>query len=231
MNYRGGLLAVGCCVLLSARRGSSNANPTVVCIDPGHPSEVSLGNERLNGTTEVHVAWMVALKLRADLEARGISVCMTKGKQDTLVRNRDRAEIANRAGASVLVRLHCDTGRDSGFVVYYPDREGTTDGKTGPSASVRAASDSAAIAIHSAMAEALEGYLHDGGILGDSKTYVGSKQGALTGSIFSEVPVVTVELVVLSHERDARFIESDSGVALTSNAIAIGVARFVAAAH
>jgi N-acetylmuramoyl-L-alanine amidase len=230
LNYRGGLLAVGCGLLLAARTSAPNANP-VVCIDPGHPSEVSRGDERLNGTTEVHVAWMVALKLRADLEARGITVCMTKDKQDTLVRNRDRAEIANRAGALLLVRLHCDTGRDSGFVVYYPDREGTAEGKTGPSAAVRTASVGAAIMIHATMAEALEGYLHDGGILGDSKTYVGSKQGALTGSIFSEVPVVTVEMVVLSHERDARFIESDSGVALTSNAIAIGVARFVAAAH
>jgi hypothetical protein len=43
------LLALG---VLGARTKPSSANP-VVCIDPGHPSEVSLGDERLNGTTEI----------------------------------------------------------------------------------------------------------------------------------------------------------------------------------
>ena len=201
----------------------------VVCIDPGHPSEVSAGDVSLNGITEAHADWVVALKLRAALEARGITVCMTKAKQDTLVRNRDRAGIANRAGAALLVRLHCDTGRDSGFAIYYPDRMGTAEGRTGPSESVRASSAIAAIAVHAAMAGLLGGRLHDGGVLGDSKTYIGEKQGALTGSIFSEVPVITIEMVVLSHPRDAAFIRSDSGAAAMAGSIAAGVGRFLAA--
>jgi len=217
------LIAIG---LFGERSKAPSTNP-VVCIDPGHPSEVSLGDERLNGTTEVHVAWTVAVKLRADLEARGITVCMTKSKQDTLVRNRDRAEIANHAGASLLVRLHTDTGRDSGFVVYYPDRPGTAQGRTGPSDSVMAASARAAKAVHAGMVELLAGHLHDGGILGDSRTDIGGKQGALTGSIFSNVAVVTVEMAVLTHPSDAKFMESDAGVALVADAIAGGVARYV----
>jgi N-acetylmuramoyl-L-alanine amidase len=237
LNPNGRLKAVGSRVLLpalialgvaGAGTEPSDADPVVVCIDPGHPSEVSLGDERLNGTTEVHVAWTVAVKLRADLEARGITVCMTKDKQDTLVRNRERAEVANRAGAALLVRLHCDTGRDSGFVVYYPDRVGTAEGRTGPSDSVRARSERAAEIVHAAMAGALRGRLHDGGILGDSKTFIGEKQGALTGSIFSNVPVLTIEMVVLSHRSDAEFIRSDSGIAIMATAIADGAARFVA---
>jgi len=40
--------------------------------------------------------------------------------------------------------------------------------------------------------------LKDGGVRGDSKTLIGSKQGALTGSIFSQVPIVTIEMVVLA---------------------------------
>jgi len=201
----------------------------IVCIDPGHPSEISLGDERINGITEAHADWVVALKLRADLEARGIVVCMTKSREDTLVRNRDRAEIANRAGAALLVRLHCDTGRDSGFAVYYPDRVGTAEGRTGPSDSVRARSERAAVAIHAALAEQLAGRLHDGGVLGDSRTYIGGQQGALTGSIFSSVPVVTIEMVVLSHRSDAKFIASDSGAAIMAAALAAGAARYVAA--
>ena len=213
-------------VVIAGLSASRPANP-VVCIDPGHPSEVSLGDEVLHGITEAHADWIVAVKLRAALEARGISVCMTKEREDTLVRNRDRAEIANRAGAAMLVRLHCDTGRDSGFAVYYPDRLGTAEGRTGPSKSVRESSERAAAAVHAAMAELLVPPLHDGGLLGDSKTYIGGKQGALTGSIFSEVPVVTVEMVVLSHAKDAAFIRSDSGSSAIANAIAAGVARYV----
>lgn len=203
----------------------------VVCIDPGHPSEVSLGDDNINGITEAHADWLVAAKLRTALEARGITVCMTKEREDTLVRNRDRAEIANRAHAALLVRLHCDMGRDSGFAVYYPDRVGTAEGRTGPGDSVRAASQRAAVAMHAAIAAALGDRLHDGGVLGDSKTFVGEKQGALTGSIFSEVPVVLVEMAVLSHKRDAEFIASDRGSAAMADAIAAGAARFVATAN
>jgi N-acetylmuramoyl-L-alanine amidase len=68
--------------------------------------------------------------------------------------------------------------------------------------------------------------LKDGGVRGDSRTLVGSRQGALTGSIFSEVPVVLVEMVVLSNARDAAFIKSASGQALMARAIADGIVRY-----
>ncbi len=204
------------------------ASGPIVCVDPGHPSEVSLGDERINGITEAHADWVVAVKLLEALEARGITVCLTKEREDTLVRNRDRAEIANRADAALLIRLHCDVGRDSGFAIYYPDRAGSAEGHTGPPKKVRAASKRAAIAMHAAMVELLGGRLHDGGVLGDSKTYIGRKQGALTGSVFSQVPVVTIEMLVLSHPSDAMFIRSDSGATAMAGAIAAGVARFVA---
>jgi N-acetylmuramoyl-L-alanine amidase len=219
-------LLVGLVAIIGLSARTTAAKP-IVCIDPGHPSEVSAGDERINGITEAHANWVVALKLRADLEARGITVCMTKTREDTLVRNRDRAEIANRAGAALLVRLHCDEGRDSGFTVYYPDRAGTAEGRTGPPASVQAASARAAEIIHREMAEALRGRLHDAGAHGDIKTNIGSRQGALTGSIFSEVPIVLIEMVVLSHPSDAAFIASDSGSSELAAALAAGIVAAV----
>jgi N-acetylmuramoyl-L-alanine amidase len=72
-----------------------------------------------------------------------------------------------------------------------------------------------------------EGRLKDGGVRGDSKTLVGSRQGALTGSIFSDIPVVLIEMVTLSNAHDARFIKSDEGKDLMARAIADGVQRFV----
>ena len=77
------------------------------------------------------------------------------------------------------------------------------------------------------MARILGTRLKDGGVRGDSKTAVGEKQGALTGSIFSEIPVVLVEMVTLSNPRDARFIKDVAGRRLMAQAIADGVARYV----
>ncbi len=213
----------------AAARRAKPAGP-VVCIDPGHPSEVNSGKTIQNGTSEVHIVWEVALKLRAVLEAEGITVVMTKAKELQLVRNKDRALIANRARANMMVRLHCDASNDQGFALYYPDRQGTTkDGVRGPTQDVIERSRQAATELHAGMAEVLKGKLKDGGVRGDSRTFVGSKQGALTGSIFSEVPVVTVEMVVLSNKADAEFIKKQAGQQAMARALAEGVKRYLTA--
>jgi N-acetylmuramoyl-L-alanine amidase len=213
----------------AAAAGKARAARTVIAIDPGHPSEVASGRGEQNGTNETRVAWEVALKLRARLEARGYEVVLTKSAEDELVRNRDRATVANRARAALMVRLHCDASVERGFAVYYPDRQGRTkDGRVGPPARVVEASGRAARAIHAGMKEVLEGRLEDNGVRTDFQTKVGREQGgALTGSIFSEVPVVTVEMVVLSDAGDAEFIKAEAGQQKMAEAIAGGVARFV----
>jgi N-acetylmuramoyl-L-alanine amidase len=204
-----------------------DVQPAIICIDPGHPSEVNDGKTIQNGTSEVHIAWVTALKLQKLLEAKGYQVILTKAEENQLVRNKERALIANRANAALTIRLHCDAFAGRGFAVYYPDRQGTKEGKTGPSKDVMERSLNAATAIHAGMTRVLEGLLTDRGIMGDSKTLIGSKQGALTGSIFSEVPIVTVEMVVLSDKRDAEFIKSEEGQQQMARAIAEGIAKFV----
>ncbi|MCA1591104.1 MAG: N-acetylmuramoyl-L-alanine amidase [Acidobacteria bacterium] len=208
----------------------SGANQTVVCLDPGHPSEVASGRNVQNGTNETHVAWAVAVRLQKLLQAEGYAVVMTKSSEDELVRNRERALVANRAGASLMVRLHCDASVQQGFAVYYPDRRGRTkDGAEGPSPAVIKASGRAARAVHDAMAETLAGALGDNGVRTDYQTKVGREQGgALTGSIFSQVPVITIEMVVLSNEQDAAFIKTVEGEQRMAEAIARGIVRFVA---
>src|ERR1700686_1110396 len=171
----------------------------LVCIDPGHPSEVNSGETVQNGTTEVHSAWVVALKLKQTLEAKGFKVVMTKSREDELVKNKQRAAIGNSSGADLMVRLHCDAGEDEGFAVYFPDRQATKDETTGPSQAVIERSKLLAQAIDNEMAKSLSGMLKNGGVRGDSQTAIGSKQGALTASIFSQIPIVTVEMVVLSN--------------------------------
>ena len=195
----------------------------VVCIDPGHPSEVNSGKTVQNGTTETHIDWAVALKLRKELEVLGFTVVMTKSSENELVKNKDRAIAANHAKADLAVRLHCDSSPYTGYALYYPDRQGTAQGKTGPSPEVMKRSRSAAELLEKGMASVLSGSLKNGGVRGDSKTLIGSRQGALTGSIFSEVPVVTIEMVVLSNASDAEFIKTESGQQKMADAIAEGV--------
>lgn len=210
--------------------GAPGDGRTVVCIDPGHPSEVASGRNLQNGTSEAHVNWAVASKLREILDERGYEVVLTKSSEEELVRNKDRALAANRARAALMIRLHCDASAARGFAVYYPDRPGRAkDGTTGPARDVIEESRRAAEAVHAGLAEGLRGALEDNGVRTDYQTKVGREQGgALTGSIFSEVPVVTIEMVTLSDPADADFIKTEEGQRRMAQAIADGVARYVA---
>lgn len=219
------VLAVLALALALAGR-AFGAEPPVIVIDPGHPSEVADGAAVHFGTSEVHEAWEVALRLRSELEAAGYRVVLTKAKERELVKNRRRAEIANEAKAALMVRLHCDAAAGSGWALYHPDRQGRTQGVTGPTEAVIAESGRAARALHDGMAPVLAGQLKNNGVKGDSATFIGGKQGALTGSIFSEVPVVTVEMVVLTTASDAAWIRRESGRATMAHALAQGVARY-----
>jgi N-acetylmuramoyl-L-alanine amidase len=150
-------------------------------------------------------------------------VVMTKSTENQLVKNKDRAVFANHAKADLTVRLHCDSSPESGYAIYYPDRQGTAQGKTGPSDNIMKSRKAAAEFLDKGMASVLDGLLKNGGVRGDSKTLIGSKQGALTGSIFSEVPIVTIEMVVLRNKADAEFIKTDVGQEKMAHAIAVGV--------
>jgi N-acetylmuramoyl-L-alanine amidase len=123
------------------------------------------------------------------------------------------------------VRLHCDAAAGSGFTVYYPSTTGkSAEGIVGPSASVLAASRRVAVPFHQAMSKSLKGSLKDNGLKTDRATAIGGKQGALTGSIFSHVPVLLVEMVVLTNPKDEAFVASAAGEAKLTEALAAGVA-------
>jgi N-acetylmuramoyl-L-alanine amidase len=147
---------------------------------------------------------------------------MTKTKEQQFVTNRRRAEIANEAHASLLLRLHCDAASDSGFGIYYPAKRGRArDGHRGPNVAVLRASKLAAQLFHVAMATEIKGQLRDRGLMTDMQTAIGAKQGgALTGSIYSEVPTVLIEMVVLTNRHDEAFVTSKSGEVALAKAIA-----------
>lgn len=217
-------LALLCSILLLS------AKP-VICIDPGHPSEINDGYQKQNGTTETHINWQVAQQLQKLLMKRGFRVILTKRRENQLVRNVTRAEIANRYHARLMLRLHCDTGSGTGFRIFYPDRA-ARDGKVvGPAAGVRRESAASARTIHAALAEGLAGRLKDNGVATDRATLVGRKKGgALIGSIHSRVPVVLIEMVFLNNPKDAAFIKSAAGQEQFAKALAAGVTDWAATA-
>lgn len=194
-----------------------------VCIDPGHPSEKNDGNELLNGVREVDVNWEVAQRLKKLLEDKGFAVTMTKSSVREYVTNKDRALIANKAHADLMLRLHADSSGPSGFTLYYPRKQGETQGRKGPATTVIQASETAAKIFHPAFAAALRSELKDNGIRGDEQTEIGSKQGALTGSIFSAVPTLLVEMVNLAKREDARWISQPQKQQLMAQALLGGV--------
>lgn len=193
----------------------------VVCLDPGHPSEVGRGTQGKK-VTELQAVWDIAVLAKPLLEAKGIKVIMTKSSVDQMVKNKDRAETANRARADLMVRLHMDAAPSRGWGTYHPYQKGTVQGVTGPSQSVIFRSTLAAGAFHQGVLAVLKGKHPDRGLMNESKTAVGAKQGALTGSIFSKVPVVLVEMATLTIREDEVMAASQSGKKLLAQAVAAG---------
>jgi N-acetylmuramoyl-L-alanine amidase len=154
----------------------------------------------------MEVVWLIAGRLKKRLEAEGVRVTLTKSALKQKVRNRDRAEIANRAGADLMIRLHCDATTERGLATYAPNRSGVSGGVRGPSAEVIRRSQAALKIFHPALIAHLDGLLADRGMHPDTHTAIGGKQGALTGSIFSRVPVVLVELCTLTDPRDEAIV-------------------------
>jgi len=203
----------------------------VICVDPGHPNTYNAATNTINGTNENHINWVVALKLEKILKENNFDVVMTRNAEMHYVENKDRARLCNNSGAVLAVHLHCESTPGSGFALYYPDRTGTYDfnndpenGFKGPSAQVITQSRATAAAIQKGMQAKLAGVLPSQGLYGDSRTLVGSNQGALTFSIFSQIPTVTIEMVVLTNKTDAAFIKSDDSQQKMAQAIAAGIA-------
>lgn len=203
----------------------------IVCLDPGHPTEVNDGMTIQNGVTECYINWILSEEIQELLESYGCTVLMTKEREDQLVTNMERAEIANSNDADLFLRIHCDTGppESHGMTIYYPDRQGEWYGHTGPPLELIPLCRDAATAIHSVVAEELDGLLYDRGVMTDNDTYIGNLQGgALRGSILSEVPVILIEVCFLSNPDDTAIITDDEKRSIIANALAEGVRGYLA---
>ncbi len=194
----------------------------VVCIDPGHALK-TIGAEGKH-LKEYLICWKMALRLKAELERQGITVVLTKKSAEENVESKERTEVANAVHADLFLRLHCDAVPDTGIATFYPDRKGTKDGVRGPEQQIIGSSHRAARAFHAALLKSLAGALRDRGIRTDNQTQVGKQLGgALTGSIYSHVPVLLIEMCVLTNHKDEAFLASEAGQQKLTCALAAGV--------
>lgn len=117
-----------------------------ICIDPGHQEKgdsktepVSPGSGQRkarvsSGTAGVgskKAEYIVNLEasmiLKEILETKGYNVIMTRESHDVSISNAERAEVANKCKADLVIRIHCDSLNDSsktGSTILVPSKNG-----------------------------------------------------------------------------------------------------------
>ena len=205
---------------------------TRVVIDPGHDSEpnpalepIGPGSEPrkpkdpggtrgvVTGLPEHAVALSISLELRRLLRAEGYCVTMTRVRPTgRSIGNVERAQIANRAGATLFLRVHLDSSTDPsrrGSSTLYPvRRRGWTD-------DILPGSRTAA--------RALQGELVAGLGTRDLGTVA---RADLTGFNWSDVPAALVEVGFQSNPAEDRRLADGAQKRRAARALARGVRRF-----
>jgi N-acetylmuramoyl-L-alanine amidase len=171
------------------------------------------------GVREATVNWLLAQEVRARLEALGARVVLTR--QDDAGWGPcidERASIANREGAALLLSLHADGAAAGahGFHVIHPGlRAGWTD-------DIAAPSEQAAVIVRDAL---VAGGLTPATYIGraglDERTDLGTLNVA-------DVPAVMLEAGNLRNAGDAALLTDPAGRARVADALTTAVSRFLA---
>jgi N-acetylmuramoyl-L-alanine amidase len=183
----------------------------VICIDPGHAATTDSGTEPIGpgssqtkvkdpggtsgivtGVREPVVTLAISLYMKQLLEAEGATVVMTRSGADFSGGNRERAQIANQAGADLFIRVHADGSSDparKGVSTLYPASiSGWTD-------DIYVASMTAAAAIQPALASKLGA--PDLGTV---------ERSDISGFNWADVPAILVEVGFMSNPEEDRLL-------------------------
>jgi N-acetylmuramoyl-L-alanine amidase len=171
------------------------------------------------GAPEATVNWLLAQEVRVRLEALGARVVLTRAEDAGWGPCIDeRAAIANREGAALLLSLHADGAAAGahGFHVIHPGlRTGWTD-------DIAAPSEQAAVDVRDALVAAgltPATYIGDDGL--DERTDLGTLN-------LADVPAVMLEAGNLRNAEDAVLLTDPPGRARVADALTEAVRRFLA---
>ena len=204
-----------------------------VCIDPGHQASADLRLEPIGPNTELlkpacakgttgstsgvpehEVVLKIALEIERVLSKAGLSVLLTRRHPHESISNRERAEFANRSGAELCVKLHCNGVRDRlrwlgrfkrGAETLVPARGAAV-------ADIHDASLTAARVLHPHVLRATG--FPDRGI---------TERSDLSGFNWSAIPVVLLELGYLTHPLEEELLISAQFQTRLAEGISAGI--------
>jgi N-acetylmuramoyl-L-alanine amidase len=205
----------------------------VVAVDPGHDLRANSQTEPIgpgsstrkikdgggthgvvSGLTEAELNLRISLRLRALLKHAGVEVVMTRSATaGTSIGNIARARIANRAGASLFVRIHADGSTDPaarGTHTLYPalHRGWTED--------VYAESKRAAGVVQADLLRTLG--FPDRGL---------QERSDFTGFNWADVPVILVELGFMTNPTEDHLLATDAYQTRAAVGLCRGALRYL----
>lgn len=205
----------------------------VIVIDPGHAASPDPGMEPIgpgssqmkvkdpggtsgvsSGVREADVNLAISTYLKSELEAEGARVVMTREGDTFSGGNRERAQMANNAGAALLIRIHCDGATNPGThgasTLYPASVTGWTDDIYEPSRR-------AAAAVQSSLAVNL-GAADNGTV----------ERSDMTGFNWSDVPVILVEVGFMTNPDEDRKLNTPGYQRQAARAMMLGIRDFLA---
>ena len=210
-------VAISCKVKIKAKR--------IIGIDPGHQQSGNSGLEAVGpgastkkvagGTSGVstHIAeyqltMKIAKSLKKELVNRGYAVVMTRTKNNVNISNKERAIKINKSGADICIRLHADGGASSakGASGLYPSSQNPYVGKLSSKS-------------YKLSQSILKSYCAATGIRNRGSV----KRDDLTGTNWSKVPVIVLEMGFMTNSAEDKYMASQNGQKAMVQGIANGV--------
>lgn len=130
--------------LFSIKGSSSKSSAKMIAIDAGHQSKGNYDTEPIGpgaktkkpkvssgtrgnytGVPEYKLNLTIALKVKKELKKRGYKVYMIRETNNVNISNKERADMANRSGADIFIRIHADSSTNSsihGTSTLYPSK-------------------------------------------------------------------------------------------------------------
>ncbi|MBL7979714.1 MAG: N-acetylmuramoyl-L-alanine amidase [Bacteroidetes Order II. Incertae sedis bacterium] len=200
------------------------SQPVQVIIDPNYPIKDNDGRQVINDTFPLKTNWEVARRVSEILNDRyKVSVLLSRNDMDDLASPAERAAVANRNKALLLVRLDVNAGVGSGYTVFYTDRF-----KTDKAASLGLVglSQKAAYLIDHNLRVSLRDMMVANDVAPERDIPSAATERS---SWFSEVPSVTVQMATLTNMFDALYINSEMGQNKTAEVIAQSIVAYLRA--
>lgn len=186
----------------TGRGGTKNCQTSGTSTDGGHPEHTAV--------------FEIAQLIRADLEAQGATVVLSREDDvSSELCNNLRAEAADKAGADAVVSLHADGAGPDQFGIYTSySSPPLNDAQSGPA--INLATDVRDAFTANGFAPAA--YAGQDGLMA---------RDDLTGLNLSLRPTVLLELGNMRNADDARMLTTPEGQARLAQAVALGVSNYL----